>query len=143
MITIRINNLDYKIIFTEPDNGNLCVDSVWRCGSCCMAGGMIYIDNALSDEVTRRTLIHEITHAYIYAYGHAKRGEYQDEDLCEFVSAFGGAIIGDAEAAMKHYGKVVNTAGSGNITTGTLNAKRLAFDDNITSPCDMSGITLI
>lgn len=143
MITIRINNLDYNIQLVEPDNGNLLVDDTWRCGSCCVAGGKIYIDNALSDEVTRRTLIHEITHTYIYAYGHAKRDDYKDEDVCEFVSAFGSAIIYDAEAVMKHYEKVAGTVRGGNITTGNISANKITFDGNVTFPDNTSGCTLI
>lgn len=143
MITIRINNLDYNVQLVEPDNGNLLVDDTWRCGSCCGAGGKIYIDNALSDEVTRRTLIHELTHAYIYAYGHAKRGEYQDEDVCEFVSAFGSAIIYDAEAAMKHYGKVAKAVSGGNITTGQISADMINFNSNVKIPTDTGEIATI
>lgn len=103
MITIQINKLNYQIHLVEPDNGNLLVDGIWRCGSCDSAGGQIFIHNRLSYETMRRTIIHELTHAYIFAYGHAKREKYYDEDVCEIVSAFADAIIYDTNAIIKHY----------------------------------------
>lgn len=103
MITIQINKLKYNINLVDANNGNLLVDDTYRCGSCFPSGGEIYIHNDLSYEVVRRTIMHELTHAYIFAYGHAKREKYYAEDLCEFMSTFAGSIVYDTDAVMKHY----------------------------------------
>lgn len=104
MITIQINKLKYNINYVDSNDINLSIDGVPHTGTCLMTGGEIYICNEMVYEVTRRTIIHELTHAYTYAYGHGKRKDYRDEDVCEFMSAFADSILYDTEAILKHYG---------------------------------------
>lgn len=93
MITIRINKLDYKVFMVEPYNGSLLVDGTFRVGSCCKSTGEIYIQNKLEYEIMRRTIMHELTHAYVCAYGHDARKGYDEEDLCEFTANFSDSIV--------------------------------------------------
>jgi len=103
MITIQINKLNYHIIMAEPYNGGFLVNGTFRVGTCENSTGKIYIQNEQPYEIMRRTIIHELTHAYICAYGHDAREEYKSEDLCEFMSVFSDAIIYDTDAILKHY----------------------------------------
>lgn len=134
MITIQINKLNYKVFMVEPYNGSLLVNGTFRIGACDSTAGTIHIQNELTYEIMRLTIIHELVHAYICAYGHDARKEYGEEDVCEFMSAFSDAIIYDTNAIMKHYGRAAKTVG-GNITTGTISTE--------TIPADISGYTLI
>ena len=50
----------------------------------------IYINE--STPVKRRTLIHELTHLYMYVYGHNQERKFNNEEICE-ISASSHDII--------------------------------------------------
>ena len=103
MITIQINNLKYGVLLCGSDNANLTVDGQLRIGTCEPAGGSIYIHEGTPYEMTRKAILHELTHAYMFAYGHGKREKFYEEDVCEFMSSFAVPIMYDTDAILKHY----------------------------------------
>lgn len=105
MITIQINKLKYDVSMAGAYDSVFKTNGEVAAGVTFNAAGQIYIDETLYPAVMRRTIMHEITHAYLYAYGYLARAEFSQEDLCEFISSFADAIIYDTDAVMKHYGK--------------------------------------
>lgn len=105
MITIRINGIDYNITLAEPGDERLKCDGTDRCGTTYYASGNIYIDSSLPVVTMRQVVMHELTHAYIMAYGFIHRARFIAEELCDFMAAYADAISFDANAVMRHYGK--------------------------------------
>jgi hypothetical protein len=104
MITIRINGIDYNVRLVGIDSANLVVGGTTRCGAIFYQTGDIYILETLPPPLMRQSIMHELTHAYICAYGFMRYNKFTDEQLCDFMAAYSGAIVYDAEAILKHYG---------------------------------------
>lgn len=103
MITIRINSIDFTVMLTGEDDGNLVIDGTTRCGSTHFHKGMIYILDTLPPRLMRQTITHELTHAYICAYGFMRYSKHDHEQICDFMAAYAKPICYDADAVMKHY----------------------------------------
>ena len=105
MITIRLNGIDFNVLLLNPDDKRFIYRGTARCGTTYFDTGSIHIDNTLPPAIMRQVVAHELTHAYIMAYGFHAHGKYDDEELCEFMAAYGASICSDADAVMKHYAK--------------------------------------
>lgn len=108
MLTIRINGIDFTVALTNIDDENLIVDGTTRCGAIHYQNGEIHILDTLPPCLMRQSIMHELTHAYICAYGFMRYPKFSDEQLCDFVAAYSKSICYDADAVMKHYGKGEN-----------------------------------
>ena len=58
----------------------------------------INIRTGLSESVARSTVIHELTHAFLFSYGNQVEGE---EQMCDFFGVHGDDIISLADQIMK------------------------------------------
>jgi hypothetical protein len=105
MTTIRINGIDYNVIFTDIDDENLIVDDSTRAGSIHYITGNIYILKTLPPALMRQTIAHELTHAYICAFGFMRHEEFDHEQLCDFMAAYASHICYDTDAVMGVYNK--------------------------------------
>lgn len=83
---IKINKLNYKIIEVDAKDERLKNSENYSLGVCSYLHQEIYLSNALSKEVKRATLIHELTHAFICACGLLYVDEWNHETVCEFTS---------------------------------------------------------
>ena len=84
---IKINNLDYAVKIIDWDDERLRMeDDKLHFGVTNMKDNEIYLANNLSEQTTTSTLIHEITHAYIDAYGMLQVC-WDDEIIADFISA--------------------------------------------------------
>ena len=52
----------------------------------------IFIGDWLSDIQKRRTMRHELTHAFLFSYGYLGIVKFNVEMLCEFIGVYGGEI---------------------------------------------------
>ena len=74
---VRINNLEWKVV-TEP--------SIYTYLGSTLEGKLeIHIARVPSLQAVKRTIAHEVVHAYLYSYGFP-RNKYSEEDLCEFIA---------------------------------------------------------
>lgn len=90
---ILINNLTWHIDFIDDDkiqmngeNGSIFF------GKTEYIPQTILIRRELSKEATRTTIIHELTHCYLYSYGMSKV-DFNEEFVCDFVGIYADEII--------------------------------------------------
>lgn len=89
---IKINDINWYIIEENEgihlgkDDDNFVV------GLCDTLEHKIYLYNKLEIEHKYKTLIHEMTHAYISSYGF-KDIIFDEENICNFFEAYGKQII--------------------------------------------------
>lgn len=96
---VKINNIYYRIIETNNKNDKELWDrkgnELRLYGMCDNINGVIKIWEDLPYDRKRRTLTHELTHAFLNAYWDSFniKGKYDQEDMCSFVEAFGEDIL--------------------------------------------------
>lgn len=111
---VRVNNIDYGIKVIDWDDERLRMpDGELHFGVTNMKENEIYIANNLPEQTMTTTLIHEVTHAYIDAYG-LLQVCWTDEIVADFMGAHLENIINtlqkvsDEMAREKENGKVEN-----------------------------------
>lgn len=110
---IKIHNDDWevKVIDKGKKKMNPSVDSynlgLTEYGKCC-----INIRDGMTRSVTRSTVIHELTHAFMFSYGYSVNDE---EAMCDFFGANGDEIICLADQIME--GMIDCAVDSGNTKT--------------------------
>ena len=96
---LTINNQPFEIIeqgdgenvYLNGSDGEICI-GLTNC-----LKNIIYLHKDLPPQKKKQTLIHELTHAYIYAYGFSTVEHFNHELVCEFVEAYARAIIRAAD----------------------------------------------
>ena len=69
----------------------------------------IYINSELSVQQERQTLIHELTHAFMHAYGFSFiNGDIPIEIMCDFIGCYCDDIIKVANEVQLNFGFVVD-----------------------------------
>lgn len=63
-------------------NGGACFGTTWS------GSYSIYISNELSGTRARRTITHEVTHAYLYSTQCNMPESYSEEQLCDFIAIY-------------------------------------------------------
>lgn len=96
---VKINKFTYEILETEnKEDERLKLNDVYAIGITRCNDQQIIIYNNLSEARFRMTLIHELTHAFIDAYGFWAHSEkFSHEDIAEFVSTYADDIVRIAE----------------------------------------------
>ncbi len=80
---VKIKDLEYEII-EEGDGDKVYKDNQMRLGLCEYRQQKIYLLKDMTFDRKKRVLIHELTHAFIEAYG--MLGEFNEEQVCEFMA---------------------------------------------------------
>lgn len=96
MAFVRINNLEFEVVLEDEKSDKMNgEDGVIYLGltEYCPAP-IIYLRKGMKTGLMRRTIIHELTHAYIFAYGYSLDSE---EDFCKFMESKCCDIIEKAE----------------------------------------------
>lgn len=101
MIKIKINKLTYTIEFVATTS----VENTL--GTCESSAGKIQVLNSLSKEQTRQTLIHELTHAYLWAYGFFEWAG-SEEAMCDFIGTYADDIVKHADYILREKEKNKN-----------------------------------
>lgn len=101
--------MSYDLVF-EGDGENVYIErgNEQRLGLTDYAKQAIYVHDGLSRERTRRTVAHELTHAYLEACclsdGRRRMGE---EEVCEFVAVWGPSVEQSTREAMAQWEREV------------------------------------
>lgn len=85
-VKVAIGELIFEVLMVDADNEHLKTedDSAYNAGIIAFHDLKIYIDKTMPKTMIEATLIHEITHAYLFAYGIVK--VMDEEEICNFVS---------------------------------------------------------
>lgn len=74
---VTINNLEWKIITEKSDYRYLGLTT---------EGNLeIHVARVPSIQNIKRTITHEVVHAYLYSYGFPRK-KFDEEDICEFIA---------------------------------------------------------
>lgn len=96
---ITINNVPFKIEFVDSSAKKMNPDNkAYNLGLTEYIDPAISIRKGMDKSVTRSTVLHELTHAFIFAYGYHIKGE---ESVCDFICSQADAIMQMAEDIMK------------------------------------------
>lgn len=94
-----INGYSFKVKFVDGNGRKMKVDkNTCNLGLTEYIDGVIRIRRGMNRKITRSTVIHELTHAFMFAFGYTIEGE---EAMCDFFGAQGDDIIQMADSIMK------------------------------------------
>lgn len=94
---ITINNIKWNIVECDENSEALQTDEGGVIfGLTKFSTSEIFIRcKDISDDIRKRTIVHEVCHGYIYSFG--IDGEHMnEEDVCNFVESFAEKIAHDA-----------------------------------------------
>lgn len=83
-IKFKVRNLEYTLNIVEPEDEHLLLNDYYRGGLTNRRTSNIFLSNDLSPQIRKRVLLHELTHAYIYATGMLQT-EWQEENVADFI----------------------------------------------------------
>lgn len=96
---VLINGYPFKVRFVDGDSRKMKPDKDhYNLGLTEYKDGVIRIRRGMDRVVTRSTVIHELTHAFMFAFGYTIEGE---EAVCDFFGAQGDAIIRMTDTIME------------------------------------------
>lgn len=86
-MTLRINNYDWKVIFVSEYDERLKSQDEDRIvlGRTHYCNLLIAINKDVAEEIQKDTIIHEITHAYLFSIGIGDDRIWNEEELCSFI----------------------------------------------------------
>ena len=93
-----INNQKWKIKEVKEHNDNLLIDGAWRQGSTHFDKQTIYLLESLLSDRKEEVLLHELTHAFLYATQVNYYKDFDEENLCEFVALYSKSVVNIAKA---------------------------------------------
>ena len=100
---LEINNWKYEIYVVEEDDDVLQMDDgYYHSGVTDMKEQRIYLQKGLNEQQMWYTVVHELTHAYLQAYG-LLQVEYTDEVIADIMGIYGKNILKDAEKLAEYY----------------------------------------
>ena len=80
----KICGMNYKLKIVNCKDESLAIGDSYRCGVCWKVEETIYIADNLSEEIFKRVLLHELTHACVYGSG-MSQVEWREENVCDFL----------------------------------------------------------
>ncbi len=96
---VLINGYPFKVKFVDGSSRKMKPDKdSYNLGLTEYADGIISIRKGLNERTTRSTVIHELTHAFMFAFGYTIEGE---EAMCDFFGSQGDDIIKMANSIMR------------------------------------------
>lgn len=88
-----INNIYWKLSFVEPNFPLLMQkDGTYTIGACDNLTRTIYINNTLPNNLLKKVLCHQLTHAAMFSYG-VNLSIDQQELIADLISTYGEEII--------------------------------------------------
>ncbi len=101
MCRIRLNNLTWDVYGVEANDLKLKTDDGWAYGMTYYDSCEIYIRKSdISDDLLQRVCRHEAAHAAAFSYCF-DTDDLSEEDLCNFVEAYGPVICNSANRMYK------------------------------------------
>lgn len=84
---LKINGLLWKIFYVHNGDENLKLDGVDCMGITYFKEQQIYLDSDMSRDLFRKTVIHELTHAFLFSFGHHLECDEAEEAVCDFLGS--------------------------------------------------------
>lgn len=108
LMRISIKDLRWEVA-EEGESESVYIGSARAGEACCLgitdpARQRIAIHKDLPQQQKRRTLVHELAHAYLFSYGIRSGAGFDEEAICDFVSIYGREIIAAADMIGKAFG---------------------------------------
>lgn len=100
-MVISIANQTWQVYAVESNHPGLFVDGTARRGACWCGDSKIYVSNELEADQIRRVLMHELTHAYIYATQAVTPEAWDEESICELYAIWGMQICYQCQVLAK------------------------------------------
>ena len=89
----NINGEEWRVLLVSPFHPELITsNNQYTIGACNDNTKTIYINDTLSDFMTKKVLCHEITHAAMFSYN-VKLSIEQEELLADLIATYGQEII--------------------------------------------------
>ncbi len=96
---VMINGYPFRVRFIDGRKKKMNPDKdSYNLGLTEFVDGVINIRTGMNGRTTRSTVIHELTHAFIFTFGYTIECE---EAMCDFFGSQGDAIIQMADQIMK------------------------------------------
>lgn len=94
-MTVKINNNRWEVLWVKPHSKKLICDDVKCLGVTYFDRRRIYLKRTQSAKEFRKTVIHELTHAFLHSYGIDLESstESVDEVVCEFTENYFNKIL--------------------------------------------------
>lgn len=90
---LNFNGVSWRVVLVSPTHPILLKpDGTRTIGACVKDNTTIYINENLNDEMLKRVLCHEFTHAAMFSYGVILSIE-QEELLTDLLATYGEEII--------------------------------------------------
>lgn len=99
-MTFKINNHIWRIEFVKSSNKNLLrSDGSWTFGVTDNNVKTVFLFKGMSDYMTDKVLVHELTHVHAMEYDYYMPIEIE-EIVCDFLSLYGRSVIYMADELM-------------------------------------------
>ena len=85
-MTITINNFNWTVSFVQSFDKEKFATTHFLTQE-------IQVLDSLSREETRRTITHELIHAFMQSYGFGQIDEWDTEVVCDFISTYADSIV--------------------------------------------------
>ncbi len=85
-IKFKIRDIEFTLQKVNWNDENLLLNDNYRAGITHRRTAEIYISNDLTPEITRRVLIHELTHAFVFACGMIQV-DWKEENVADFIES--------------------------------------------------------
>lgn len=104
-VLIRVKDFDYVVTFVDEDHKELRSkdENIEYFGKTDCTSQVIYIRKDLRATRLLKVIIHEITHAYLDAYGFTETKTFNEEQVATFLETYAQDIVESANYVMKGY----------------------------------------
>lgn len=100
-MVIEIAGQQWQVLKVESHDPGLFVDGTARQGACWFGKSVIYLADELSGDHVARTVMHELTHAYIYATQAAIPESWDEESVCDLFAIYAESMCMHCQAICK------------------------------------------
>ncbi len=106
-VKLKINNLNWEVCFVKCQNGINKLDlkdtDENSLGLTRRSCDMIIINKDLPDDLMKRTIDHEMVHAYCWSYGLSQYQSFTEENLADFFETYARSILRDSRYVLDKY----------------------------------------
>ena len=104
MLRFKINDRKWKLKLVKDTDKNLqkTDDEMAVCGITHFSKATIYINQEIDRHVMRDTIIHELTHAFLFVYGFGQVENFTEEMVCDIMGAYATDIVALADNICYH-----------------------------------------
>lgn len=104
-MNIKINGLTWGVICVPSNDKKLYYDKADCYGVTYFQEQEIYLDEELSVELFRQTVIHELVHAFLFSFGYHLECDMVEEAVCDFAGSHLDKIYKTANKIVSHFFK--------------------------------------